>query len=112
MPQETGGGFFTVTLSPGGIFAMPSQNIHAVLTSGEPVAIGTNFLAEGHSSQIMTVITDEESLRDQEKFPGMLEMIAVLMLRASERCLITPDFLWLHRVIKNRYVESEAVAVS
>ena len=91
---------------------MPSQYIHAALTSGDSVAIGTNFLAEGHSSQIMKVINDEESFMDQEKYPGMLEMLAILMLKASERCMITPDFLRLHRVIENRYHESEAVAVS
>jgi hypothetical protein len=76
------------------------------------VAVGTNFLSEGHSTQIMKAIIEEDSFKDHEKFPGMLEMLAILMLKASERCMITPDFLRLHSVIENRYEESEAVAVS
>ena len=92
---------------------MPSQYIRTVLTSGDSVAVGTNFLSEGHSNQIMKAIIEEDSVREHEKFPGMLEMLAILMLKASsERCKITPDFLRLHRVIENRYQESEAVAVS
>ena len=78
---------------------MPSQYIHAVLTNGDSVAVGTNFLSEGHSNQIMKAIIEEDSVREHEKFPGMLEMI-------------TPDFLRLHRAIENRYQESEAVVVS
>ena len=91
---------------------MPSQYIHTVLTSGDSVAIGTNFLSEGHSNQFIKAIIEEGSTREHEKFPGMLEMLAILMLKASERCMITPDFLRLHRAIENRYQESEAVAVS
>ena len=91
---------------------MPSQYIHTVLTSGDSVAVGTNFLSEGHSNQIMKAIIEEDSVREHEKIPGMLEMLAILMLKAPERCMITPDFLRLHRVIENRYQESEAVAVS
>ena len=91
---------------------MPSQYIHTVLTSGDSVAAGTNFFSEGHSNQIMKAIIEEDSVREHEKFPGMLEMLAILMLKASERCMITPDFLRLHRVFENRYQESEAVAVS
>ena len=92
---------------------MPSQYIHTVLTSGDSVAIGTNFLSEGHSNQFIKAIIEEDSIREHEKFPpGMLEMLAILMLKASERCMITPDFLRLHRAIENRYQESEAVAVS
>ena len=91
---------------------MPSQYIHTVLTSGDSVAIGTNFLSEGHSNQFIKAIIEEDSIREHEKFPGMLEMLAILMLKASERCMITPDFLRLPRAIENRYQESEAVAVS
>ena len=91
---------------------MPSQYIHAVLTSGDSVAVGTNFLSEGHSNQIMKAIIEKDSVREHEKFPGILEMLAILMLKASERCMITPDFLRLYRVVENRYQESEAVAVS
>ena len=76
------------------------------------MAVGTKFLSEGHSNQIMKAIIEEDSVREHEKFPGMLEMLAILMLKASERCMITPDFHRLHRVIENRYQESEAVAVS
>ena len=91
---------------------MPSQYIHAVLTSGDSVAIGTNFLPEGHANQIMKTIIEEDSFKDHEKFPGMLEMLAIWMLKASERFMITPDFLRVHSVLENRYQESEAVAVS
>ena len=91
---------------------MPSQYIHAVLTSGDSVAVVTNFLSEGHSNQIMKAIIEEDSVREHEKFPGMLEMLAISMLKASERCMITRDFLRLHRVIENRHQENEAVAVS
>ena len=59
----------------------------------------------------MKAIIEEDSVRELEKFPGMLEMLAVLMLKASERCMITPEFFRLHRAIENRYQESEAVAV-
>ena len=106
------GGCLRVTLNPGDVFAMPSQYIHTVLTSGDSVAVGTNFLSEGHSNQIMKAIIEEDSVREHEKFPGMLKMLAILMLKASERCMITLDFLRLHRVIENGYQESEAVAVS
>ena len=91
---------------------MPSQYIQAVLTSGDSVAVGTNFLSKGHSNQIMKAIIEEDSVREHEKFPGMLEMLAILILKASERCMITPDFLRIHRVIENQYQECEAVAVS
>ena len=76
------------------------------------MAIGTNFLSEGHSNQFIKAIIEEDSIREHEKFPGMLEMLAILMLKASESCMITPDFLRLHRAFENRYQESEAVAVS
>ena len=84
---------------------MPSQYIHAVLTSGDSVAVGTNFLSEGHSKQIMKVIIKEGSFRDHEKFPGMLEMLAILMLKASERCMITPDFVRLLRVFEENHYQ-------
>ena len=78
-------GCLRVTLNPGDIFAMPSQYIHTVLTCGDSVAVGTNFLSEGHSTQIMKAIIEEDSFKDHEKFPGMLERLAILMLNASER---------------------------
>ena len=73
------------------------------------MAVGTNFLSEGHSNQITKAIIEEDSVREHGKFPGMLEMLAILMLKASGRCMITPDFLRLHRAFENRYQESEAV---
>ena len=48
----------------------------------------------------MKAIIEEDSFRDHEEFPGMLEKLAILML------------LRRHRVIENRYEESEAVALS
>ena len=91
---------------------MSSQYTRAVLTSGDSVAVGTNFLSEGHSNQIMKAIIEEDSFRDHEKIPGMLEMLSILMLKASEKYIITLDFLQLQRVIENRYQGSEAVSVS
>ena len=58
------GGCLRVTLNPGDVFAMPSQYIHTVLTSGDSVAVGTNFLSEGHSNQIMKAIIEEDSVRE------------------------------------------------
>ena len=60
----------------------------------------------------MKAIIEEDSFRDHEKIPGMLEMLSILMLKASEKYIITLDFLQLQRVIENRYQGSEAVAVS
>ena len=51
-------------------------------------------------------------LSPNEKFPGMTEMLAILLLQASEKCPVTGDFCRLHKDIGNLYDESSAKQVS
>ena len=92
---------------------MPSEFIHFVLTSGDSIAFGTHFLSKGHMRTITDVVKkDELSISLKEKFPGMTEMLAILLLQASEKCPVTRDFYRLHKDIGNLYDESSAQAVS
>ena len=92
---------------------MPSEFIHFVLTSGDSIAFGTNFLSKGHMRTITGVVKkDELSIGLKEKFPSMTEMLAILLLQASEKCPVTGDFCRLHKDIGNLYDESSAKQVS
>ena len=92
---------------------MPSEFIHFVLTSGDSIAFGTHFLSKGHMRTITDVVKkDELSISLKEKFPGMTEMLAILLLQASEKCPVTRDFYRLHKDIGNLYDESSAKQVS
>lgn len=91
---------------------MPSEFIHFVLTSGDSIAFGTNFLSKGHMRTITDVVKKELSIGLNEKFPGMTEMLAILLLQASENCPVTGDFCRLHKDIGNLYDESSAKQVS
>ena len=97
---------------------MPSEFIHFVLTRGDSIAFGTNFLSKGHMCTITDVLHKELSVSPNEKFPGMTEMLAILLLKASEMCMLTDalrsgteDFVRLHKAIDNLYSERSAQEV-
>ena len=90
---------------------MPAQFLHFVLTRSDTVAIGTNFLAEGHSDEICKAIAEEDALPDRFKFQNLMKMLAILLLKAAERCIVTQALMRVHRCIDLRYREEEAKQV-
>ena len=111
-----------VVLKPGDIFAMPSEFIHFVLTRGDSIAFGTNFLSKGHMSTIIGKLQEETSYSKDERFPGITEMVAILLKKAIEACRVsevcTDEFCTLtnsarlHNAINKYYSESAAQEVS
>ena len=76
------------------------------------LAFGTNFLSKGHICTITDVLHKELFFFPNEKFPDMTEMLEFLLLKASEMCMVTEDFVGLHKAIDNLYSESSAQEVS
>ena len=105
-----------VVLKPGDIFVMPSEFIHFVLTRGDSIAIGTNFLSKGHMSTIIGKLQEETSYSKDERFPGIPEMVAILLKKTVEACRVngvwTDEFARLHNAINKYYSESAAQEVS
>ena len=106
------GGCAVITVKPGDILVMPSQFLHFVLTNGNSVAVGSNFLAEGHSNSIRLSIENESSFPAHDKFPGLPELFAILLHRAAQSCKIVRDFCVMHRAIDSIYNEQELQMVS
>ena len=96
---------------------MPSEFIHFVLTRGDSIAFGTNFLSKGHMSTIIGKLQEEASYSRDERFPGITEMVAILLKKkAIEACRVsevcTDEFARLHNAINKYYSESAAQEVS
>ena len=103
-----------VTVKPGDILVMPSQFLHFVLTKGNSIAIGSNFLAEGHADLIRSSMDNESSFPAHDKFPGLPELFAILLHKAvssAHPCIMTRDFRLMHRAIDNIYNEQEVQVV-
>ena len=90
---------------------MPAHFLHFVLTRSDTVAIGTNFLAKGHSDEICKAIAEEDALPDRFKFQNLMEMLAILLLKAAEHCIVTQALMRVHRCFDLRYLEEEAKQV-
>ena len=58
--QLEGGGCHRIHAKAGDAIILPSKWIHCVLTHGDSVALGANFLCSGHSDLIIDAHFDEE----------------------------------------------------
>ena len=90
---------------------MPSQFLHFVLTRSDTVAIGTNFLAQGHYEEIRKTIAEEDALPDRFKLQNLMEMLAIFLLKAAEGCIVTQALMRVHRNNDLRYCEEQAKQV-
>ena len=100
------GGCAVITVKPGDILVMPSQFLHFVLTKGNSIAVGSNFLAEGHSDLIRS------SIENESFFPAH-ELFAILLHNAAQSsgCMMIRDFRVMHRAIDSIYNEQEVQTV-
>ena len=107
------GGCAVITVKPGDILVMPSQFLHFVLMKGNSIAVGSKFLAEGHSDLIRSSIENESSFPAHDKFPGLPELFAILLHKAAQSsgCMMIRDFRVMHRAIDSIYHEQEVQMV-
>ena len=63
----------------GDILVMPANYLHFVLTKGDAVSLGTNFLAMGHLPMIKESMILEYPKNSNDKFPGLPEMLVLMM---------------------------------
>ena len=68
-----------VHVEVGDILVMPANYLHFVLTKGDAVSLGTNFLAMGHLPMIKESMILEYAKNANDKFPGLPEMLVLMM---------------------------------
>ena len=72
-------------VTAGDVLVMPANFLHFVLTKGNAISLGTNFLAFGHLPMIRNSIIVEFPRRSDDKFPDLPEMLVLLMYRIPEK---------------------------
>ena len=72
-------------VTAGDVLVMPANFLHFVLTKGNAISLGTNFLAFGHLSMIRHSIIVEFPRRSDDKFPDLPEMLVLLMYRIAKK---------------------------
>ena len=72
-------------VTAGDVLVMPANFLHFVLTKGNAISLGTNFLAFGHLPMIRHSIIVEFPRRPDDKFPDLPEMLVLLMYRIAEK---------------------------
>ena len=72
-------GCLRVHVEVGDILVMPANYLHFVLTKGDAVSLGTNFLAMGHLPMIKESMILEYAKNANDKFPGLTEMLVLMM---------------------------------
>lgn len=74
------GGCLRVHLKAGDCLAMPARYLHMVLTKGDTVAFGTNFLAFGHLPLVLDELSKEfTQVSETERFPGLEDLLALFV---------------------------------
>ena len=69
----------------GDVLVMPANFLHFVLTKGNAISLGTNFLAFGHLPMMRHSIIVEFPKRSDDKFPDLPEMLVLLVYRIDEK---------------------------
>ena len=72
-------------VTAGDVLVMPANFLNFVLTKGNAISLGTNFLAFGHLPMIRHSIIVEFPRRSDDKFPDLAEMLVLLMYRIAEK---------------------------
>ena len=72
-------GCLRVHVEVGDILVMPANYLHFVLTKGDAVSLGTNFLAMGHLPMIKESMILEYAKNANDMFPGLPEMLVLMM---------------------------------
>ena len=89
---------------------MPANFLHFVLTKGDSMSLGTNFLSYGHLPMIRQSIVVEYPLNSYVKFPGLPEMLVLMMYKIVEK--ISPSLrrrlVSIYSTVQSIYKESDA----
>ena len=113
--QNLEGGCYRVSLRAGDCLMMPAQYIHFVLTRGDSVPVGTNFLSMGHLPLIIKKMKEEFfEVSDVERFPGLPDMFALFLYQSVGKLTfnLTEDVQQLMEEIRQLYVEENVKTVS
>ena len=70
------------------------------------------MFSDGHSDNICKAIAEEDAKPVFPKFQNLMEMLAILLLKETERCIVTQGLMRVHRWIDLRYREEEEKHVS
>ena len=93
----------------GDILVMPANYLHFVLTTGDAIAMGTNFLALGHLPMIKDSIILEHSKSANDKFPDLPEMFVLMMYKLIDK--LSPrlyrGLVSLYNTVRLLYSEKE-----
>lgn len=69
----------------GDILVMPANYLHFVLTKGDAMSMGTNFLSFGHLPMIRQAIINEYPKPSDVKFPSLPEMLVLMIYQIVEK---------------------------
>ena len=94
---------------------MPAQYIHFVLTKGDSVAVGTNFLSMGHLPLVIKKMKEEFfEVSDIERFPGVPDMFALFLFNSVDKLKLnlSEEVKQLMEDISQLFVEDNLKTVS
>lgn len=72
-------------MKAGDILVMPANYLHFVLTKGDAISMGTNFLSFGHLPMIRQSIIEECPESSDDKFPDVPEMLVLIIYQIVEK---------------------------